>query len=380
MPTSLVLLETSLFASFYLNFEISRSFHLLSFQVGAISDMLPKNMLYSFSLLLAALFTFFLSFDLEYSWFAIKFVSSSGWICICAIAFKMFEEKEIPSVSSKLAINSRFSAIASSFLIGLMMDRLEWRQTLEMCSLLIASISLLTFFFVEESFNPNSSKQVKQSHQNCRKTQEEKKKEESLLGALLRFFSKLSFLPICMSALCSAILMEFFTILPLFLDKKGFSPSQSANAAALFPLGSCLFLFAMDKFYSSLKDIQRIFFLAISLLITFLSILLFRLVHSNFLVYLCIASMGGSVSSSYYYPTSHYCKLNGGGKEGLMVGIFECFFYFGAFLANWLAASLIQTSPSSFLNFLLISCVFCFFTTCFSLYLELKVEVKLKKN
>ena len=200
---------------------------------GIISDYLPRKILFTACLFSLSTCLFMLQWNFKISWYVLKLFSAAGWLSLTTITMNWYDAKELPSIFSKMAINSRASNLISSFLLGFLLKFLEWPSILLLCSFLTGVLAFLNLFFLQES--PT----VKQKVSNA-KQQEKMKNKETFLQAITGLVSSLSFWLICLSYSTIAAIIEMSSLLPMILTKKNFSASSCAVVSALSPSGSCI--------------------------------------------------------------------------------------------------------------------------------------------
>jgi len=343
---------------------------------GVISDWLGGRRVFLVGLSMAALLTASFSWATSASIFAglnfiMLFAMAASWPAMAGIIRVWYSPKKYGRVWGILSTSSRLSASLSMIFLGALLSIFSWQNIFRTAGIIGFFVAVLIFFFlkgdpndvglpsIEDDFDSatpdpgdNSDRGGKRSHF---------LDDKNPAGAMWAFVTSGRFWLICLSMMCTTILMEFIYFLPLYLSSfEGVSSAQASSWASAFPVGCLIALVAGGFLYDGVTRRGRIGLLGGLLGATTVCVgALWSLkglpgIPGSLQFPLAVVALfffGLTLAPVYYLPASVFSNEFGGRHCGFLVGLIDVAGYSasmlyliagGRMVVNWGWQSMIQ--------------------------------------
>jgi sugar phosphate permease len=225
---------------------------------GVIADWLGGRRVFLVALSITALLTVAFSWGTSGSIFAginflLLFAMAASWPSMASIISVWYPSTKYGRVWGVLSISSRLGASLSMILLGTLLTVFSWPNVFRAAGVMGLCVAACIYFFLKA--NPKDvglpaleDQVVPKGSDRLDKPNTEPKTPHFLdnknpVEALWAFAKSGRFWLICMSLMCTTILMDFILFLPLYLTSfEGVSSAQAASWASAFPIGCLLSL------------------------------------------------------------------------------------------------------------------------------------------
>ncbi len=315
---------------------------------GVIADWFGGRRVFLTALSTSALLTFMFGWGTSATIFAgmnflILFAVAASWPSMAGIISVWYRPAQYGRVWGILSTSSRLSASLSMIFLGTLLTVFSWQNIFRTAAVMSGCVVALIFFFLKAH-----PRDVGLSLIEAETTPEASFEEGSLLTegrphhflddrnpaeALWAFAISGRFWLICVSLMCTTILMEFLFFLPLYLSSfDGVSSAQASSWASAFPLG-CLASVMLGGFvYDSVSRKGRVGLVgallgASSICVAALwSLKGLPSIPSGAVLPLAVVVLfvfGLTLATPYYLPPSIFSNEFGGKHCGLLVGLVD---------------------------------------------------------
>jgi OPA family sugar phosphate sensor protein UhpC-like MFS transporter len=269
--------------------------------------------------------------------FTMLLAASAGWPAMSQIIKEWYEPGRYGKVWGVISTSSRLSAVLSTLLLGALLARLPWPRVFLCAAALAALIAVGISLFLKARPADAGLSAPKLPAEAARELHA---LDSATLGqALLAFARSGRFWLMCVSLMCTTVLMEVIGFLPLYLkDTLALSPAQASAASSVFPAGCLVALVGGGWLYDRVSRRGRAALLGGMLAVSALclaALLAFgRLALPPSSAYLATMAVlflyGLTVAPSYYLPMSVFSIEFGGKHCGALIGLIDAFGYAAA--------------------------------------------------
>ena len=324
---------------------------------GMVADWLGGRKVFIAALVLTAVMGTAFTIGTNFAFFAsvnfiMLFCAASGWPAMANIIAAWYPQKKLGRVWGIVSTSSRLSALLSPILLGAILLKFKWQfvfYTAGAIGLIIAS--LIFFFLKARPQDVNLEKAVETETEEEAPVKSHFLDDKNPKEALMAFATSGRFWLMCLSLMCTTVLMEFITFLPLFIKSLGnISSAKAAMSTSVFPAGCFIALIAGGFLYDSVTRKGRIALLGglltlTCLAITVLGFLLEAKMDGNTKYYATIATLflfGLTVAPAYYLPMSIFSNEFGGKHCGLLIGIIDAAGYGASAIYQFTGGTLVK--------------------------------------
>ncbi|MDD5627537.1 MAG: MFS transporter [Elusimicrobia bacterium] len=316
---------------------------------GAVADRLGGRRVFLLALLITAASACALGAASRFAAFAalnftMLFAAAAGWPAMAQLISAWYPPQEYGRVWGVVSTSSRLSSVLSALFLGALLARLAWPSLFWAAGALTAAAAAVLCVFLKG--RPADVGLAAPAASGARPP------DSAGLGAALRGFAASGrFWLICVSIMCTTVLMEVIGFLPLYLKENfGVSASAAATAAAVFPAGCFAALLLGGFVYDRVTRRGRVFLLGGMLLLSCASLAallaLTRLPTgspASFAAAVAILFVYGlSVAPAYYLPMSVFSVEFGGRHCGVLIGIIDAVGYGAAMLYQFLGGAIVD--------------------------------------
>ena len=343
---------------------------------GVIADWLGGRRVFLVALFITALLAFALGWGTSATVFAslnfiMLFAVAASWPSMAGIISVWYPPTKYGRVWGMISTSSRLGASTSLIFLGALLSVFAWQNIFRTAGIITFCVVALIFFYLkaspeaaglptrEDEVEPGSSDGEDQSNPGARTPHllDDKNPAE----ALWAFARSGRFWLICLSLMCTTILMDFIFFLPLYLSSfEGVSSAQASSWAAAFPIGCLLALITGGFIYDSVSRKGRIGLLGGLLGGTCVCVAALwclkglPIIPGPFKFPLAIVILffyGFTLAPAYYLPVSIFSNEFGGRHCGFLVGLVDVAGYSasmlyliagGRMVVNWGWQSMIQ--------------------------------------
>ena len=324
---------------------------------GVIADWLGGRRVFLMALSVTAFLTVTFSWGTSTTLFAtinffMLFAMAASWPSMASIISVWYPSTKYGRVWSALSTSSRLSASISLIFLGTLLTVFSWQNVFRTAGVISLCVAAGIFFYLkahpkdvglpalEDQVAPEGS--GRQDEPNTEQNAPHFLDDKNPAEALWAFARSGRFWLICLSLMCTTILMDFLIFLPLYLASfEGVSSAQAASWASAFPLGCLLALVAGGFIYDGVSRKGRVGLLggllgATSVCVAALWCLKeLPMIPDSFKFPLAIVILffyGFTLAPTYYLPPSVFSNGFGGKHSGLLVGLVDAAAYFASML------------------------------------------------
>lgn len=281
--------------------------------------------------------------------FIMLLAAAAGWPAMSKLIAAWYEPEKYGKVWGLISTSSRLSAMLSSFLLGSLLLKTSWTGVFLAAGAATAAVVAVIFIFLKAG--PADAGLPPTRAASGGRAAAHPLDEAGLKEALLYFARSGRVWLICLSLMCTTVLMEVIGFLPLYLKETlGISPAQAARAASVFPAGCLAALVAGGWLYDRVSRKGRAALLGGMLTLSALCLAallgLGRLALSPGQAFAATAAVlflyGLAVAPAYYLPMSVFSIEHGGRRCGLLIGLIDAAGYGAAMLYQFGGGALID--------------------------------------
>lgn len=292
--------------------------------------------------------------------FTMLLAAAAGWPAMSQLIARWYEPDRYGKVWGVISTSSRASSVLSTLALGALLLRGSWTSVFVAAALVSAGVIALIFAFLKGSpaevgLTPPAAAEGAAAAAHALDGAD-------LKGALLHFARSGRVWLMCVSLMCTTVLMEVIGFLPLYLKETlGISPAQAATASSVFPAGCLVALLAGGWVYDRVSRAGRAPLLGGMLALSGACLAgllaLGRLglapgpAFAATVVILFV--YGVMVAPSYYLPMSVFSIEFGGPHCGVLIGLLDAAGYAAAMLYQFAGGAIVD-APGGWRNMLLL--------------------------
>lgn len=292
--------------------------------------------------------------------FTMLMAAAAGWPAMSKLIGAWYEPERYGKVWGVISTSSRLSSVLSTLLLGTLLARVSWHGVFFAAGLLTAAVAALIFFFLkgrpaDAGLPPPSASAEGGAAAHPL--------DDAGLVEALRYFARSGRVWLmCVSIMCTTVLMEVIGFLPLYLKETlAISPAQAATASSVFPAGCFAALLAGGWLYDRVSRAGRAPLLGGMLALSALCLgALFVMGRAALTPATAFAATvvvlfiyGLTVAPSYYLPMSVFSIEHGGKHCGVLIGLIDAAGYAAAMLYQF-AGGVIIDRPGGWQNMLIL--------------------------
>jgi OPA family sugar phosphate sensor protein UhpC-like MFS transporter len=338
---------------------------------GVIADWLGGRRVFVVALSASASLTVAFAWGTSATVFgALNFVMllavAAAWPSMAGIISVWYPPTKYGRVWGIISTSSRLSASISLVFLGALLTIFSWQNIFRIAGIIGLCLAALIFFFLkgdpgDVGLPTRGSGLDHDGGANREGRRIHFLDDKNPAEALWAFARSRRFWLICLSLMCTTVLMEFIYFLPLYLGSfEGVSSAQATSWASAFPIGALLALVAGGFIYDGVSRRGRIGLLGGLLGATCvciaalwslkgLSVIPTGLEFPSAVIVMFF--LGLFIAPAYYLPSSVFSNEFGGRHCGLLVGVVDVAAYSasmlyliagGRMVVNWGWQSMIQ--------------------------------------
>ena len=319
---------------------------------GVIADWLGGRRVFLVALFITALLAFSFGWGTSATIFAslnfiMLFAVAASWPSMAGIIRLWYPPTKYGRVWGMISTSSRLSASISMVFLGALLTLFSWQNIFRIAGIITLCVAALIAFYLkarpEDAGLPSQNDEAEPgTDPEASYDEREANPEAGTLHflddknpaeALWEFASSGRFWLICLSVMCTTVLMEFILFLPLYLSSfEGVSSAQASTGSAAFPIGCVLALIAAGFIYDGVSRRGRIGLLGGMLGGTCVCIAALWGLNAlpivpgaaRFPLAIAILFLYGlTLAPAYYLPVSIFSNEFGGRHCGFLVGLVD---------------------------------------------------------
>lgn len=281
--------------------------------------------------------------------FTMLLAAAAGWPAMSKLIAAWYEPDRYGKVWGVISTSSRLSSVLSTLLLGSLLVRMTWQGVFFTAAILAAAVVALIFVFLKG--RPADAGLPPPSASAGGAAAPHPLDDAGLGEALLAFARSGRVWLMCVSIMCTTVLMEVIGFLPLYLKETlAISPAQAAAASSVFPAGCFAALiaggFAYDKVSRKGRAPLLGGMLALSALCLAALYAMGRVPLAPAAAFTATAIVlfvyGLTVAPAYYLPMSVFSIEFGGKRCGVLIGLIDAAGYAAAMLFQFGGGALID--------------------------------------
>lgn len=331
---------------------------------GAIADRLGgrKVFLLALSITTAAAFAFAIAGGFVFYCFlnfTMLLAAAAGWPAMSKLIAAWYEPDRYGKVWGVISTSSRLSSVLSTLLLGTLLLRLSWPSVFLAAGTLTVGVAAIVFAFLKGGpADAGLPPPVVEEGMAARHPLD----GAGLREALVHFARSRRVWLMCVSIMCTTVLMEVIGFLPLYLKETlAISPAQAATASSVFPAGCLAALLAGGWAYDRVSRRGRAPLLGGMLALSALCLAaLFAMGRvppapaTAFAATVVVLFLYGlTVAPSYYLPMSVFSIEHGGKHCGVLIGLIDAAGYAAAMLYQFAGGAIVDR-PGGWQNMLIL--------------------------
>jgi sugar phosphate permease len=272
--------------------------------------------------------------------FTMLLAAAAGWPAMSKLIAAWYEPDRYGKVWGVVSTSSRLSSVLSTLLLGWLLARLRWSHIFLVAGAVTAAVAAVIFVFLRAgpedvgltAPGPASADEQLPPHP----------LDDSGLGQALLYFARISRVwLICLSLMCTTVMMEVIGFLPLYLrETLALSPGHAASASSVFPAGCFVALLAGGWLYDRVSRKGRVWLLGAMLTVAALCLVaLLAMTRAALAPQTAFAATaivlflyGLTVAPAYYLPMSVFSIEFGGKHCGVLISLIDAMGYGAAML------------------------------------------------
>jgi sugar phosphate permease len=290
--------------------------------------------------------------------FAMLLSAAAGWPAMSKLIAAWYEPDRYGKVWGVISTSSRLSSVLSTLVLGRLLLLTSWPNVFVAAAALATAVIAAIFLFLKAG--PAEIGLPPPSAGAGGKATPHPLDGTSLREALLHFARSGRVWLMCVSLMCTTVLMEVIGFLPLYLKETlRISPAQAATASAVFPAGCLVALLAGGWVYDRVPRRERPLLLGGMLVFAALCLgALFAMGRAALapetafaLTVVVLFLYGLSVAPAYYLPMSVFSIEFGGPHCGVLIGLIDAAGYAAAMLYQFGGGAMVDR-PGGWQNML----------------------------
>ena len=305
---------------------------------GVIADWLGGRRVFLVALSITALLTVTFSWGNSATFFAsinflLLFAMAASWPSMASIISVWYPSTKYGRVWGILSTSSRLGASLSMISLGMLLTVFSWQNVFRTAGVMsFCVVACISFFLKAKPKDvglPALEDQVANTEQKAPHFLDDKNPAE----ALWAFARSGRFWLICLSLMCTTILMDFIVFLPLYLTSfEGVSSAQAGSWASAFPIGCLLALIGGGFLYDRVSRKGRVGLLGGLLGATCVCVAALwclkglPMIPDSFkfpLVIVILFFYGLTLAPVYYLPASIFANEFGGKHCAFLIGLVD---------------------------------------------------------
>lgn len=281
--------------------------------------------------------------------FTMLMAAAAGWPAMSKLIGAWYEPDRYGKVWGVISTSSRLSAVLSTLLLGALLLRVSWHGVFLAAGLLTAAVAALIFFFLKGG---PSDAGLPPPAASARGAAAPHPLDDAGLGEALLYFARSGRVWLmCVSIMCTTVLMEVIGFLPLYLTETlAISPARAAAASSVFPAGCFAALLAGGWAYDKVSRLGRApllgGMLSLSALCLAALFVMGRVALTPATAFgatvVVLFLYGLTVAPSYYLPMSVFSIEHGGRHCGVLIGLIDAAGYGAAMLYQFAGGAIID--------------------------------------
>ena len=281
--------------------------------------------------------------------FTMLLAAAAGWPAMSKLIAAWYEPDRYGKVWGVISTSSRLSSVLSTLLLGALLSRWSWPQVFLAAAALAAVVAGGVSLFLRAG--PADVGLPPPAPAADAPAGPHPLDEASLKEALVYFARSARVWLMCVSLMCTTVLMEVIGFLPLYLKETlGISPAQAATASSVFPAGCLAALIAGGYVYDKVSRKGRAPLLGGLLALCVLCLAaLFAMGRAPldpgtaFVATTVVLFLYGlAVAPAYYLPMSVFSIEFGGKHCGVLIGLIDAAGYAAAMLYQFGGGALLD--------------------------------------
>lgn len=281
--------------------------------------------------------------------FTMLLAAAAGWPAMSKLIAAWYEPDRYGKVWGVISTSSRLSSVLSTILLGTLLLRVSWPGIFFAAGAMTAAVAALIFIFLKG--RPSDAGLPPPVASADGKAPPHPLDDAGLKEALLHFARSGRVWLMCVSIMCTTVLMEVIGFLPLYLmETLAISPAQAATASSVFPAGCFVALLAGGFVYDRVSRRGRApllgGMLALSALCLAVLFAMGRVPPAPATAFAATAVVlfvyGLTVAPAYYLPMSVFSIEFGGKHCGVLIGLIDAAGYAAAMLFQFGGGALID--------------------------------------
>lgn len=292
--------------------------------------------------------------------FTMLLAAAAGWPAMSKLIAEWYEPDRYGKVWGVISTSSRLSSVLSTLLLGSLLLRFTWARIFLAAGLLTAAVVALIFLFLKARPSdagltpPRAAVQALSGPHPL--------DGAGLKEALAYFVRSGRVWLICVSIMCTTVLMEVIGFLPLYLKETlGLSAAAASTASSVFPAGCFAALLAGGYLYDKVPRGRRGLLLGGMLAVAALCLTgLLAMGHvprspaAALVITAAILFVYGlAIAPAYYLPMSVFSIEHGGKHCGVLIGLIDAAGYGAAMLYQFAGGAIIDR-PDGWRNMLVL--------------------------
>jgi sugar phosphate permease len=311
---------------------------------GAVADRLGGRRVFLSALAITA--TTALAFSLARSHallcllnFTMLLAASAGWPAMSKLIAAWYEPDRYGKVWGVVSTSSRLSSVLSTLLLGALLARVSWPHVFVVAGASTAAVAaVISVLLKGRPADVGLPAPDATSHE---KRPPHPLDDSGLWQALLYFARSGRVWLICVSLMCTTVMMEVIGFLPLYLrETLTLPPARAASASSVFPAGCFAALLAGGWLYDRVSRNGRPWLLGVMLSIATLCLVALLVMNraplgagTAFAATAVVLFLYGlSLAPAYYLPMSVFSVEFGGKHCGVLVSLIDATGYGAAML------------------------------------------------
>jgi len=305
---------------------------------GVIADWLGGRRVFLAALSITAILTVTFSWGTSATIFAsinflLLFAMAASWPSMASIISVWYPSTKYGRVWGILSTSSRLGASLSMISLGMLLTVFSWQNVFRTAGVMsFCVVACISFFLKAKPKDvglPALEDQVANTEQKAPHFLDDKNPAE----ALWAFARSGRFWLICLSLMCTTILMDFIVFLPLYLTSfEGVSSAQAGSWASAFPIGCLLALIGGGFLYDRVSRKGRVGLLGGLLGATCVCVAALwclkglPMIPDSFkfpLVIVILFFYGLTLAPVYYLPASIFANEFGGKHCAFLIGLVD---------------------------------------------------------
>ena len=311
---------------------------------GAVADRLGGRRVFLSALAITA--TTALAFSLARSHallcllnFSMLLAASAGWPAMSKLIAAWYEPDRYAKVWGVVSTSSRLSSVLSTLLLGALLARVSWPHVFLVAGASTAAVAAAISVLLKAG--PADVGLPAPGAASDEKQRPHPLDDSGLREALLYFARSGRVWLICLSLMCTTVMMEVIGFLPLYLrDTLALPPGRATSASSVFPAGCFAALLAGGWLYDRVSREGRAWLLGAMLSIAALCLVaLLAMTRAALGAGTAFAATavvlflyGLTLAPAYYLPMSVFSVEFGGKHCGVLISLIDAMGYGSAML------------------------------------------------